>query len=192
MGKKEESLWLEWEERKTNDMNYEQQPAADRGNVLAETNEERALPTSSSGVFNLLLQSAGPWKKKNLHEEGIVTQCIAPTKISDQYLTNVLLKINSKAFRHLDKEEELPKFTFLVAQKNHHTKLFQAGSTENVPPVAPVCYAHLAASQMSQFVKFEDSSDSSSWHGSVTAAGTILVPELPRLHPRISRTMFFC
>lgn len=39
-----------------------------------------------------------------------------------------------QAFRHLDKEEELPKFTVLVAQKNHHTKLFQAGSTENVPP----------------------------------------------------------
>lgn len=58
--------------------------------------------------------------------------------------------------------------------------------------VAPVCYAHLAASQMLQFVKFEDSSDSSSWHGSVTVAGTILVPELPRLHPRISRSMFFC
>ncbi|KMZ69032.1 Protein argonaute 16 [Zostera marina] len=38
----------------------------------------------------------GPWKKKNLHEVGIVTQCIAPKKITDQYLTNVLLKINSK------------------------------------------------------------------------------------------------
>ncbi|KAF8113373.1 hypothetical protein N665_0050s0031 [Sinapis alba] len=39
----------------------------------------------------------GPWKKKNLIEHGIVTQCIAPTsKINDQYLTNVLLKINAK------------------------------------------------------------------------------------------------
>lgn len=38
----------------------------------------------------------GPWKKKNLSELGIVTQCIAPTKINDQYLTNVLLKINAK------------------------------------------------------------------------------------------------
>lgn len=27
---------------------------------------------------------------------GIVTQCLAPTKINDQYLTNVLLKINAK------------------------------------------------------------------------------------------------
>ncbi|PIA57158.1 hypothetical protein AQUCO_00600113v1 [Aquilegia coerulea] len=38
----------------------------------------------------------GPWKKKNLHEMGIFTQCLSPTKINDQYLTNVLLKINSK------------------------------------------------------------------------------------------------
>nr|DAD43168.1 TPA_asm: hypothetical protein HUJ06_001398 [Nelumbo nucifera] len=38
----------------------------------------------------------GPWKRKNLAEFGIVTQCIAPTRINDQYLTNVLLKINAK------------------------------------------------------------------------------------------------
>ncbi|RDY01709.1 Protein argonaute 16, partial [Mucuna pruriens] len=38
----------------------------------------------------------GPWKKKCLSEIGVVTQCISPFKITDQYLTNVLLKINSK------------------------------------------------------------------------------------------------
>ncbi|TKY66352.1 argonaute 16 [Spatholobus suberectus] len=38
----------------------------------------------------------GPWKKKCLGEFGVVTQCISPLKITDQYLTNVLLKINSK------------------------------------------------------------------------------------------------
>ncbi|KAG2274435.1 hypothetical protein Bca52824_056990 [Brassica carinata] len=39
----------------------------------------------------------GPWKKKNLIEHGIVTQCIAPPKnVRDQYITNVLLKINAK------------------------------------------------------------------------------------------------
>lgn len=39
----------------------------------------------------------GPWKKKNLHEMGIVTQCIVPSaKMNDQYFTNVLLKINAK------------------------------------------------------------------------------------------------
>ncbi|XVE72463.1 hypothetical protein DITRI_Ditri11bG0041100 [Diplodiscus trichospermus] len=38
----------------------------------------------------------GPWKKKCLSDIGIVTQCICPIKINDQYLTNVLLKINAK------------------------------------------------------------------------------------------------
>ncbi|KAF6159168.1 hypothetical protein GIB67_032785 [Kingdonia uniflora] len=38
----------------------------------------------------------GPWKMKNLYEMGICTQCISPVKINDQYLSNVLLKINSK------------------------------------------------------------------------------------------------
>ncbi|THU48237.1 hypothetical protein C4D60_Mb09t24110 [Musa balbisiana] len=39
----------------------------------------------------------GPWKRKSLYQFGIVTQCIVPPKnIRDHYLTNVLLKINSK------------------------------------------------------------------------------------------------
>ncbi|XP_074358514.1 protein argonaute 16-like [Apium graveolens] len=39
----------------------------------------------------------GPWKKRCLVNLGIVTQCVAPPmKLNDQYLTNVLLKINSK------------------------------------------------------------------------------------------------
>ncbi|GMQ00847.1 hypothetical protein CsSME_00047741 [Camellia sinensis var. sinensis] len=38
----------------------------------------------------------GPWKRKNLADFGIVTQCIALTRVNDQYLTNVLLKINTK------------------------------------------------------------------------------------------------
>lgn len=39
-----------------------------------------------------------------------------------------------QAYQHL-REENIPKFTVIVAQKNHHTKLFQAGGVpENVPP----------------------------------------------------------
>lgn len=45
-------------------------------------------------TFSMLCQ--GPWKKKCLCDMGIATQCISPGKINDQYLTNVLLKINSK------------------------------------------------------------------------------------------------
>ncbi|CAL5338684.1 hypothetical protein CsSME_00022262 [Camellia sinensis var. sinensis] len=38
----------------------------------------------------------GPRKRKNLADFGIVTLCIALTRVNDQYLTNVLLKINAK------------------------------------------------------------------------------------------------
>ncbi|KAH6789003.1 Argonaute family protein [Perilla frutescens var. frutescens] len=333
----------------------------------------------------------GPWKKKCLSSMGIVTQCISPIKINDQYLTNVLLKINSKlggtnsllaiehsnriplitdqptmilgmdvshgspgrsdvpsiaavvgsrswplisryraavrtqsakvemieslfkplangqddgimrelfvdffqtsngrkptqivvfrdgvsesqfaqvinieldqmikAYQHLG-ESDIPKFTLIVAQKNHHTKLFQASAPENVPCgtvvdtkivhprnydfymcsqagligtsrpahyhvlldeigfspdelqnlihslsyvyqrstnaisiVAPVCYAHLAAQQMGQFMKFEDFSETSSGQNSMTTTGSIPVPELPRLHKDVAGSMFFC
>ncbi|XP_077242191.1 protein argonaute 4A-like [Tasmannia lanceolata] len=339
----------------------------------------------------------GPWKRKNLSDFGVATQCIAPTaRINDQYLTNVLLKINAKlggmnsllaieqspsipliskiptiilgmdvshgspgqsdvpsiaavvssrqwplisryrasvrtqspkvemidslfklvpddenigmkdigiirellldfytssgkrkpdqiiifrdgvsesqfnqvlnieldqiieACKFLDEKWD-PRFTVIVAQKNHHTKFFQPGSPDNVPPgtvvdnkvchprnndfymcahagmigttrpthyhvlldeigfspddlqelvhslsyvyqrsttaisvVAPICYAHLAASQMSQFIKFEDMSETSSGHGGMTSAGPVPVQQLPVLHPNVSSSMFFC
>ncbi|XP_059653733.1 protein argonaute 4A-like isoform X2 [Cornus florida] len=333
----------------------------------------------------------GPWKRKTLAELGIVTQCIAPTKVNDQYLTNVLLKINAKlgginslltiehspsmplvsklptiilgmdvshgspgrsdvpsiaavvssrqwplisryrasvrsqspkvemidslykpvsdtddqgiirellmdfytssgkrkpdqiivfrdgvsesqfnqvlnieldqiieACKHLD-DKWCPKFMMIVAQKNHHTKFFQANAPDNVPPgtvidnkvcdpksndfymcahagmigttrptryhvildelgfspddlqelvhslsyvyqrsttaisvVAPICYAHLAASQMSQFIKFDEISESSSSHGGLTSVGGAPVQELPRLHENVRSSMFFC
>ncbi|KAM7497011.1 hypothetical protein LguiA_021425 [Lonicera macranthoides] len=333
----------------------------------------------------------GPWKRKNLSEYGIVTQCIAPTRVNDQYLTNVLLKINAKlgglnsmlvmehtpsiplvskvptiilgmdvshgspgqsdvpsiaavvssrqwplisryrasvrtqspkvemidslfkktsdteddgiirellvdfytssgkrkpdqiiifrdgvsesqfnqvlnieldqiieACKFLD-EKWCPKFVVIIAQKNHHTKFFQTNSPDNVPPgtvidnkichprnndfylcaqagmigttrpthyhvlldevgfsaddlqdlvhslsyvyqrsttaisvVAPICYAHLAATQMGQFMKFDDMSETSSSHGGVTAPGAIPVPQLPRLKENVCNSMFFC
>ncbi|XP_021902597.1 protein argonaute 4-like isoform X2 [Carica papaya] len=333
----------------------------------------------------------GPWKRKNLAEFGIVTQCIAPTRVNDQYLTNVLLKINAKLgglnsilaiehspaipivskaptiilgmdvshgspgqsdvpsiaavvssrqwplisryrasvrtqspkvemidslFKRVSETEDdgimrellldfytssgkrkpdqiiifrdgvsesqfnqvlnieldqiieackfldeswSPKFLVIIAQKNHHTKFFQSGSPDNVPPgtvidskichprnndfylcahagmigttrpthyhvlldeigfsaddlqelvhslsyvyqrsttaisvVAPVCYAHLAATQMGQFIKFEDASETSSSHGGTTTAGAVAVPQLPRLKENVSSSMFFC
>lgn len=44
----------------------------------------------------------GPWKKRNLADLGVVTQCIAPQRVNDQYLTNVLLKINAKVYFNSD------------------------------------------------------------------------------------------
>ncbi|KAJ0959822.1 hypothetical protein J5N97_000473 [Dioscorea zingiberensis] len=308
----------------------------------------------------------GPWKRKNLSDVGIVTQCIAPTKVNDQYITNVLLKINTKldgtnsllmvehspslpfgfqvptlilgmdvshgspgrsdvpsiaasrkwplislpscssvlnhqkellldfyttsknrkpeqiiifrdgvsesqfnqvlnveldqiieACKFLD-ESWCPKFMVIIAQKNHHTKFFSgtiidnkvchpknndfylcshAGmigttrpthyhvlydelgfsaddlqelvhsfiicvsilvyqrSTTAISVVAPVCYAHLAAAQMSQFIKFDEISETASSQGGsggVTVAGAVPVQELPRLHESVVNSMFFC
>ncbi|KAK2443088.1 Protein argonaute 16 [Trifolium repens] len=330
----------------------------------------------------------GPWKRKCLSEVGVVTQCISPLKITDQYLTNVLLKINSKlgginsllaiehsghlplikdtptmilgmdvshgspgrsdipsiaavvgsrcwplisryrasvrlqspkvemidalfkpldngnddgiirellldfysssnghrpaqiilfrdgvsesqfqqvlnielnqiikAYKYLGKFD-VPKFTVIVAQKNHHIKLFQANALENVPPgtvvdtkivhprnydfymcthagmlgtsrpvhyhvlldeigfspdglqnlinslsyvnqrsttatsiVAPISYAHHAAAQMGQFLKFDELSEASL---SPDSEGNIPIPELPRLHKDVRTSMFFC
>ncbi|KAK6157314.1 hypothetical protein DH2020_011562 [Rehmannia glutinosa] len=317
--------------------------------VLPERKISDIYGSKSSSSFSSFIPR--PWKKKCLSNLGIVTQCIAPSKINDQYLTNVLLKINSKlggtnsllaiehsrsiplitdtptmilgmdvshgspgrsdtpsiaavvgsrswplisryraavrtqsskvemieslfkplangkddgimrdgvsesqfaqvlnieldqiikAYQHLG-ESDIPKFTVIVAQKNHHTKLFQASAAENVPsgtvvdtkivhprnydfymcshagmiipkehycnlhryeqlpchfqltaPIAPVCYAHLAAQQMGQFMKFEDLSETSSGQKSMTTAGNIHVPELPRLHEDVAGSMFFC
>lgn len=58
--------------------------------------------------------------------------------------------------------------------------------------VAPIRYAHLAAAQMSQFVKFDETSESASSHGGVTSAGEVPVLDLPRLHWRVENSMFFC
>ncbi|XP_071707484.1 protein argonaute 4A-like [Rutidosis leptorrhynchoides] len=333
----------------------------------------------------------GPWKRKCLAEFGIVTQCVAPTRINDQYVTNLLLKINSKMgginsllaveqsnliplvskiptvifgmdvshgspgrsdvpsiaavvssrqwplisryrasvraqsarvemidglFQPVsaDKDEGMirelledfylstprlkpqhiiifrdgvsesqfsqvlniefeqimqackylddtwdPKFMIIVAQKTHHTKFFQPNSDANVPPgtiidnkvcnpknndfylcaqngpigttrpthyhvlldqigfspddlqelvhslsyvyqrsttaisvVAPICYAHLAAAQMSQFVKFDDMSDAASSHSGGAGSSAAGFTQLPKLHDRVSSSMFFC
>lgn len=171
---------------------------------------------------------------------------------------NIELDQMIEACRFLD-EQWSPKFTVIIAQKNHHTKFFLPGSSDNVPPgtvvdnkvchprnndfymcahagligttrpthyhvlwdeigfsaddlqefvhslsyvyqrsttavsiVAPICYAHLAATQVSQFIKFDEMSETSSSHGGVTSAGPVLVPELPRLHQNVSSSMFFC
>ncbi|VAH11821.1 unnamed protein product [Triticum turgidum subsp. durum] len=270
----------------------------------------------------------GPWKKKCLADFGIVTQCLAPQRVNDQYLSNLLLKINAKlgglntllqieaaraipivgkvptiilgmdvshgqpgqsdrpsiaavvssrewplickyratvhtqspkqemmaslfkprgteddglireslidfytssgkrkpdqviifrdgvsesqftqvinieleqiieACKCLDDKWE-PKFTVIVAQKNHHTRFFQANSyqrsTTAISVAAPIAYAHLAAAQVGTFMKFDDMSDtSSSQGGGHTSAGSAPVPELPRLHEKVRSSMFFC
>ncbi|VAI81355.1 unnamed protein product [Triticum turgidum subsp. durum] len=182
--------------------------------------------------------------------------------VSESQFTDVInieLEQIIQACKFLDEKWE-PKFTVIVAQKNHHTRFFQTGCPDNVPPgtvvdkevchpknfdfymcahagmigtsrpthyhvlhdeigftadelqefvhslsyvyqrsttaisvVAPIMYAHLAAAQVGTFVRFEDMSDaSSSQGGGHTWAGSIPVPELPRLHKNVRSSMFFC
>ncbi|XP_077241476.1 protein argonaute 4B-like [Tasmannia lanceolata] len=180
--------------------------------------------------------------------------------VSESQFNQVLnIELNQiiEACKFLDQTWD-PRFTVIVAQKNHHTKFFQTGSPDNVPPgtvvdnqvchprnndfymcphagmigttrpthyhvlldeigfspddlqelvhslsyvyqrsttaislVAPIRYAHLAAAQVSQFMKFEDMSETSSGHGGITSAGPVPVQELPALHKNVCNSMFF-
>ncbi|CAO2184941.1 unnamed protein product [Urochloa humidicola] len=88
----------------------------------------------------------GPWKRECLVKRGFVTQCLAPehgrSKLDDQYLTNVLLKINAK-LGGLNSQ--------LQIERNHAIPLVSRNSTiifgmdvshgpekSNVPSVAAV------------------------------------------------------
>lgn len=58
--------------------------------------------------------------------------------------------------------------------------------------VAPICYAHLAATQMGQMIKFEEKSETTSSHGGLSSAGTVPVPQVPKLQENVRNSMFFC
>ena len=77
-----------------------------------------------------------------------------------------------------------------------------------IDTVAPIYYAHLAAAQVGQLVKFEERSESNSTgppagpvgmgdtaivsDASVGVAGRVGVKALPQLHQNVCETMFFC
>ncbi|KAL0911613.1 hypothetical protein M5K25_019766 [Dendrobium thyrsiflorum] len=80
--------------------------------------------------------------------------------------------------------------------KKHYRNLNRAlaGATDRAISryrVAPIYYAHLAASQAAKFIKSEESETSSSQR-EIAAPGTVPVPELPRLHRNVRNSMFFC
>ncbi|CAH1436777.1 unnamed protein product [Lactuca virosa] len=64
-------------------------------------------------------------------------------------------------------------------------------STTAISVVAPICYAHLAAGQVAQFVKFDDMSDTASSHSGGGVGGSSFT-QLPKLHDKVSSSMFFC
>ena len=50
-------------------------------------------------------------------------------------------------------------------------------STTEISIIAPICYAHLAAVRISQFMKFEDMSETSSSQGGLTSSIPCSFPE---------------
>lgn len=86
----------------------------------------------------------------------------------------------------------------LFFEKSFHNIIFNSFSWSNCYLIsfhfsaAPICYAHLAASQMSQFINFEELPETSSERGTITSSGSLSIPELPRLHKDVNGSMFFC
>uniref|UniRef100_A0A0D9XW93 Piwi domain-containing protein n=1 Tax=Leersia perrieri TaxID=77586 RepID=A0A0D9XW93_9ORYZ len=141
--------------------------------------------------------------------------------VSESQFTQVLnIELDQiiEACKFLD-ENWSPKFTLIVEQKNHHTKIFVPASQNNgttrpthyhilhdeigfsaddLQELLPEeHYSHinrcthlLAAAQVSQFIKFDEMSETSSSHGGHTSAGSAPVPELPRLHNKVRSSMF--
>ncbi|CAM0944014.1 unnamed protein product [Alopecurus aequalis] len=84
----------------------EENPSMRQMHVSARVDEmfdqiKSKLPVTPSFLLCLLPEKKncelyGPWKRNCLAEFGIVSQCLAPTRVNDNYLNNVLLKINAK------------------------------------------------------------------------------------------------
>ncbi|XP_059312360.1 protein argonaute 4A-like [Lycium ferocissimum] len=218
---------------------------------------KKVSDTEDEGLIRELLKDFYH-SSNNVKPEHIIIFRDGVSESQFNQVINIELNQIIEACNHLD-ENWSPKFTVIVAQKNHHTKFFQTNSPDNVPPgtvidnaichpkandfymcahagpigttrpthyhvlhdeigfsaddmqelvhslsyvyqrsttaisvVAPICYAHLAAAQVAQFIKFDELSETSSSHGGVTTAGVVLVPALPRLHKNVRSSMFFC
>ncbi|KAH6767821.1 Argonaute family protein, partial [Perilla frutescens var. hirtella] len=211
--------------------------------------------TEDQGIFRELLEDFYRSSKHKKPDQIIIFRDGVSESQFNQVL-NVELEQIIEACKFLD-EEWNPKFLLAVAQKKHHTKIFNADITVNVPPgtvidngichprnndfymcvqthagmigptrpthyhvlhdelgyspddfqelvhslsyvyqrgttatsvVAPICYAHLAAAQVSQFIKFDEFSERSSSH----SGGPPAVAELPVLNEKVRSSMFFC
>lgn len=218
---------------------------------------KRVSDTEDEGIFRELLLDFYTSSGKRKPDQIIIFRDGVSESQFNQVL-NIELDQMIEACKFLD-ENWSPKFAVIVAQKNHHTKFFQPNSPDNVPPgtvidnkichprnndfymcahagmigttrpthyhvlfdeigfsadelqelvhslsyvyqrsttaisvVAPVCYAHLAATQVGTFMKFEDMSETSSSQGGLTSAGAVPVPQLPKLQENVCNSMFFC
>lgn len=217
---------------------------------------KKVSDTEDEGIMRELLLDFYT-SSKNRKPDNIIIFRDGVSESQFNQVLNIELDQIIEACKFLD-ENWTPKFVVIVAQKNHHTRFFQPNSPDNVPPgtvidnkichprnydfylcahagmigtsrpthyhvlldeigfspdelqelvhslsyvyqrsttaisvVAPICYAHLAATQLGQFMKFEDKSETSSSHGGLSAAGAVPVPQLPKLQDNVCNSMFF-
>ncbi|OWM69089.1 hypothetical protein CDL15_Pgr025276 [Punica granatum] len=217
---------------------------------------KKASDTEDEGIIRELLLDFYTTSGKRKPDQIIIFRDGVSESQFNQVLNKELDQI-IEACKFLD-EKWSPKFVVIVAQKNHHTRFFQPGSDNNVPPgtiidnkichprnndfylcahagmigtsrpthyhvllddvgyspddlqelvhslsyvyqrsssaisvVAPISYAHLAATQLGTFMKFEDVSETSSSHGGLTSSGGPPVPQLPKLQDSVAASMFF-
>ncbi|KAG2396644.1 Protein argonaute 6 [Vigna angularis] len=116
----------------------EEEPQLRRSNPVARVVGSRCWPLISRYRASVRLQASkvemidALYKPlENGGDDGIIRDGVSESQFQ-QVLTFELDQI-IKAYQRLG-EDDVPKFTVIVAQKNHHTKLFQANSPENVPP----------------------------------------------------------
>ncbi|KAL5102512.1 hypothetical protein RYX36_006839, partial [Vicia faba] len=60
-------------------------------------------------------------------------------------------------------------------------------STTSISVVAQICYAHLVASQIGQFIKFKDISETTSVLGGINGSPA---PQPPKLRESVCNSMF--
>ncbi|OEL24890.1 Protein argonaute 4B, partial [Dichanthelium oligosanthes] len=81
---------------------FEESPSMRRAPVSRRVDDmfeqiKSKLPGAPKFLLCLLPERKNcPWKRKCLAEFGIVTQCLAPARVNDPYLLNLLMKINAK------------------------------------------------------------------------------------------------
>ncbi|XWS28647.1 hypothetical protein CRYUN_Cryun25bG0088900 [Craigia yunnanensis] len=93
-------------------------------------------------------------------------------------------------------EGYMPRVTFIVVQKRHHTRLFptdrnQTDRSGNIQAVPPAYYAHLAAFRARYYVE-DETSDSGSTGGQKAKDRNFKVRPLPIIKDNVKEVMFYC
>ncbi|KAL3641530.1 hypothetical protein CASFOL_016498 [Castilleja foliolosa] len=117
-----------------------------------------------------------PWKRKNLSEFGVVTQCLSPPRVNDQYWTNMLLNINAKlgglkSVLAGEPSPSLPVISKLLARGSGHrflaTELYVRTQSPNVEMID------------SLYKRVADTDDDGNYKGASEIVSVIAVQSFP-------------